>query len=86
MAEKTSAFMTPKTPSTALAAIVGSTPLPRTEVTKRIWAYIKSQPDGGLQDPANKRNIRCDAALKAVTGKDVVTMFELTALVSKHLS
>jgi chromatin remodeling complex protein RSC6 len=69
-------------PSAALAEIVGSDPLPRTEVTKRIWDYIKAR---NLQNPANKRNILCDAPLRAVMGKDEVTMFEMTGLVGKHL-
>jgi chromatin remodeling complex protein RSC6 len=69
-------------PSAALAAIVGSDPLPRTEVTKRLWDYIKAR---NLQNPANKRNILCDAPLRAVMGKDEVTMFEMTGLVGKHL-
>ncbi|MFL6678300.1 MAG: SWIB/MDM2 domain-containing protein [Burkholderiaceae bacterium] len=81
--EKSSAFMKALTPSPALAAIVGSEPLPRTEVTKRLWDYIKAH---NLQNPANKRNILCDAKLKAVMGKDEVTMFEMTGLVGKHLS
>jgi len=80
---KTSAFMKALRPSAALAAIVGSEPLPRTEVTKRLWVYIKAH---NLQNPANKRNILCDASLKAVMGKDEVTMFEMTGLVGKHLS
>ena len=79
---KTTAFMKALKPSTALAVIVGSDPLPRTEVTKRIWDYIKAH---NLQNPANKRNILCDAPLRAVMGKDEVTMFEMTALVGKHL-
>jgi len=81
--EKSSAFMKALKPSPALAAIVGSEPLPRTEVTKRLWDYIKAH---NLQNPANKRNILCDAKLKAVMGKDEVTMFEMTGLVGKHLS
>ena len=70
-------------PSPALAAIVGAEPLPRTAVTKALWDYIKAH---NLQNPANKRNILCDAKLKAVMGKDEVTMFEMTGLVGKHLS
>jgi len=81
--KKTTAFTKALTPSPALAAVVGSDPLPRTEVTKRLWDYIKAR---NLQNPANKRNILCDAALKAVMGKDEVTMFEMTGLLSKHLS
>jgi chromatin remodeling complex protein RSC6 len=80
---KTTAFMKALKPSAALAAIVGSEPLARTEVTKRLWDYIKAH---NLQNPANKRNILCDASLKAVMGKDEVTMFEMTGLVGKHLS
>ena len=69
-------------PSPALAAVVGPDALPRTEVTKQLWAYIKAN---NLQNPANKRNILCDAKLKAIMGKDEVTMFEMTGLVGKHL-
>jgi chromatin remodeling complex protein RSC6 len=82
-AKKESAFNKALTPSPALAAVIGSTPLPRTEVVKKIWDYIKSN---NLQNPANKRNILADAKLKAVFGKDEVTMFEMTGLVGKHLS
>lgn len=78
-----SAFMKPLTPSTALAAVVGATPLPRTEVVKKLWVYIKKHK---LQDSANKRNINADAKLKAVFDKDQVTMFEMASLISKHLS
>ena len=81
-APKTTAFMKALTPSPELAAIVGTQPLPRTEVTKRIWDYIKAR---NLQNPANKRNILCDEKLKAVMGKDEVTMFEMTGLVGRHL-
>lgn len=80
---KTPAFMKALKPSAALAVVVGSEPLPRTEVTKRLWDYIKAHK---LQNPANKRNILCDASLKAVMGKEEVTMFEMTGLVGKHLS
>ena len=77
------AFMKPVTPSSALAEIVGSKPIPRTEVTKKLWAYIKKNK---LQDPKNKRMIKADAALKLVFGgKTTVNMFEMTKLVSKHL-
>lgn len=77
------AFMKPMTPSPALAEIVGSKPIPRTEVTKRLWAYIKKNK---LQDPKNRRMIKADAALKDVFGgKATVNMFEMTKLVSKHL-
>jgi chromatin remodeling complex protein RSC6 len=79
---KTNAFMKELTPSPELAAIVGTQPLPRTEVTKRIWDYIKAR---NLQNPANKRNVLCDEQLKAVMGKDEVTMFEMTKLVGQHL-
>ena len=81
-AAKTSAFMKELTPSPELAAIVGTQPLARTEVTKRLWDYIKAR---NLQNPANKRNVLCDAQLKAVMGKDEVTMFEMTRLVGPHL-
>jgi chromatin remodeling complex protein RSC6 len=78
------AFMKPLTPDSALAAIVGSDPLPRTEITKRLWTYIKKN---GLQDPVNKRNINADEALKRVFGgRSSVTMFEMTKLVSGHMS
>jgi chromatin remodeling complex protein RSC6 len=78
-----SAFMAPLQPDEALAAVVGKDPLPRTEVTKRIWDYIRSN---NLQDPNDKRTIRADAKLKAIfDGKDSVTMFELTKLVNAHL-
>jgi len=77
------AFMKPVTPSPALAEIVGSRPIPRTEVTKRLWAYIKKNK---LQDPKNRRMIKADAALKVVfAGKSTVNMFEMTKLVAKHL-
>ena len=78
-----SAFMAPLQPDEALAAVVGKDPLPRTEVTKRIWDYIRQN---NLQDPKDKRTIRADAKLKAIfDGKDSVTMFELTKLVNAHL-
>lgn len=70
-------------PSAALAAVIGPEALPRTEVTKRLWEYIKAR---SLQNPDNKRNILCDSPLKAVMCKDEVTMFEMTGLVGKHLS
>jgi len=77
------AFMKPVTPSATLQAVVGTKPIPRTEVTKRLWAYIKKH---GLQDKKNKRMINADATLKAVFGgKSSVNMFEMTKLVSKHL-
>ena len=77
------AFMKPVTPSEQLAAVVGSKPIPRTEVTKRLWAYIKKNK---LQDPKNKRQINADATLKPIFGgKGTVNMFAMTKLVSKHL-
>lgn len=76
------AFMKPLTPSPELAAVIGAQPVPRTEVTKKIWDYIKQH---NLQDPANKRNINADAKLRPIFGKDQVTMFELTKLVNAHL-
>ena len=77
------AFMRPVTPDATVAAVVGDKPIPRTEVTKRLWAYIKKN---GLQDKKNKRMINADAALKAVFGgKSTVNMFEMTKLVNKHL-
>ena len=78
------AFMKALTPSPELAAVVGDKPLPRTEVVKKLWVYIKKN---GLQDAKNKRNINADDKLKAVFGgKKTVSMFEMTSLVSKHLS
>jgi upstream activation factor subunit UAF30 len=77
------AFMKPVTPSAELAEVIGSKPVPRTEVTKKLWAYIKKN---GLQDAKNRRMIKADAALKPVFGgKATVNMFEMTKLVSKHL-
>ena len=77
------AFMKPVQPDAVLSAVVGSKPIPRTEVTKKLWAYIKKN---GLQDKKNRRNINADAALKAVFGgKATVSMFEMTKLVSKHV-
>jgi len=85
MAEKkVSAFMKPMNISAELAEVVGKGPMPRSEVVKALWVYIKKN---NLQDPKNKRNINADAALKKVFGgKSVVNMFEMTKLVSKHLS
>ena len=78
------AFMRPVTPDATVAEVVGSKPIPRTEVTKRLWAYIKKN---GLQDAKNKRMIKADAALKAIFGgKATVSMFDMTKLVGKHLS
>lgn len=76
------AFMKPLTPSTALAAVIGASPLPRTEVVKKLWAYIRKN---GLQDSNNRRNINADDKLKPIFGKGTVSMFEMTKLVSKHL-
>ena len=71
------------TPSAALAAVIGDKPLPRTEVTKKIWAYIKSN---GLQDAAKKTMINADAKLKEIFKKAQVSMFEMTKLINSHLS
>lgn len=76
------AFMKALTPSAVLAAVIGAAPLPRTEVTKKIWEYIKKH---DLQDPANRRNINADEKLKPLFGKAQVSMFELTKIVSGHL-
>ena len=101
MANKNSAFMKPLKVSAELAAVVGEGPMPRSEVVKKLWEYIKGdayEDDNGkkgsslrkgasLQDPKNKRNINADENLKKVfDGKSVVNMFEMTKLVSKHLS
>ena len=85
MAKKTgeSKFLAPVTPSAELALIVGDKPLPRTEVTKKLWEYIKKN---GLQDTKDKRNVNADVKLKPIFKKAQVTMFEMTKLVSKHLS
>lgn len=78
------ALLKPLKPSAQLAAIVGSSPLPRGQVVKKLWAYIKQN---NLQNPANKRNIRADDKLRPVFGgKNEVNMFEMTKLVSQHLS
>ena len=76
------AFMKPMTPSSALAAVVGALPLPRTEVTKKVWDYIKKNK---LQDAINRRMINADEKLRALFGKAQASMFELTKYVSKHL-
>ena len=77
------AFMKPMTPSPALSEVIGSKAVPRTEVTKKLWAYIKKNK---LQDQKNKRMIKADDALKTVFGgKSTVNMFEMTKLVNKHL-
>ncbi len=78
------AFMKPMQPSLALAEVVGSKALPRTQVIKKLWEYIKKR---NLQDPNNRRNIRADEVLvKIFNGKKVVSMFEMTKLVNKQLS
>lgn len=78
------AFLRPLTPSASLSAVIGSAAIPRTEVVKKIWAYIKKN---NLQDAKNKRNIKADDKLKPVFGgKSVVSMFEMTKMISKHLS
>jgi chromatin remodeling complex protein RSC6 len=77
------AFMKALKPSAELAAVIGETPVARTEAVKLIWDYIKSH---NLQNPANKRNILADDKLSKVFGKDEVTMFELTGLLGKHLN
>jgi len=77
------AFMKPMNPDAALSEVVGSKAMPRTEITKKLWQYIKRK---GLQDKKNRRMINGDAALKAVfNGKSQVSMFEMTKLVNKHL-
>ncbi|HEY8175929.1 MAG TPA: SWIB/MDM2 domain-containing protein [Gemmatimonadaceae bacterium] len=77
------AFMRPMQPDASLSAVVGSTPIPRTEVTKKLWQYIKRN---GLQDNVNRRMINADDKLRAVFGgKGKVSMFEMTKLVSKHM-
>lgn len=84
MAKANSAFMKPMKLSGDLEAVVGKGPMPRSEVVKGLWAYIKKH---GLQDTKNKRNINADEKLKVVFGgKGQVSMFEMTKLVSKHLS
>ena len=78
------AFMKPLNPDAALAAVVGDKPLPRTEITKKLWQYIKKN---GLQDAKNRRMINADDRLKAIFGgKAEVSMFEMTKLVAKHVS
>lgn len=84
MAKANQAFMKPMSVSSELSAVVGSGPMPRSEVVKKLWEYIKKN---NLQDAKNKRNINADDRLKKVFGgKGVVNMFEMTKLVSKHLS
>lgn len=78
------ALMKPVQPDAVLGAVVGTKPAPRGQITKKLWDYIKKN---GLQDAKNKRNINADETLKAVFGgKKTVTMFEMTKLVSKHIS
>jgi chromatin remodeling complex protein RSC6 len=77
------AFMKPMTPDSTLAAVVGSNPMPRTEVTSKLWGYIKKN---NLQDKTNRRMINADDKLREVFGgKKQVSMFEMTKLVAKHL-
>lgn len=76
------AFMKPLTPSATLAAVIGSGNMPRTQVVKKLWDYIKKNK---LQDAKNRRNINADEKLKALFGKNTVSMFEMTKIVSKHL-
>ena len=77
------AFMKPMTPSSALAAIIGDKPVPRTEVTKKVWEYIKKN---NLQDSAKRTMINADAKLKEIFKKAQVSMFEMTKLINSHLS
>jgi upstream activation factor subunit UAF30 len=78
------AFMKPMKPDAALAAVIGSNAMPRTEITKKLWAYIKRN---GLQDRVNRRNINADDKMKAVfNGRSCVSMFDMTKLVGKHIS
>lgn len=81
--QKNSKFMQPMKLSEELTVVVGKGPMPRTEVTKKLWAYIKSHK---LQDAKNRRNINPDDKLSRVLGKKSVNMFEMTKLVNKHLS
>lgn len=77
------AFMKPMSPSATLASVIGSSSMPRTEVTKKVWAYIKRN---GLQDKKNRRMINADANLRPVfNGKSQVSMFEMTKLVNQHV-
>jgi len=81
-AKTNSAFMKPVQPSPELARIVGSEPLPRSEITKRVWAHIKEHK---LQNPANKREILADEKLQAVFGSQKLDMFQMTKAINKHL-
>lgn len=83
MAKANSAFMKPLNVSSELAAVIGKGPMPRSEVVKKLWDYIRKNK---LQDAQNRRNINADDKLKPVFGKPVVNMFEMTKLVSKHLT
>ncbi len=74
--------MAPLTPSATLAEVVGNKPMPRTEVVKKIWDYIKKN---NLQDAKNRRMINADAKLKPIFGKDQISMFELAKIVNKHV-
>jgi chromatin remodeling complex protein RSC6 len=76
------AFMAPLTPSATLGEVVGNKPMPRTEVVKKIWDYIKKN---NLQDAKNRRMINADAKLKPIFGKDQISMFELAKIVNKHV-
>ncbi|MCX5783897.1 MAG: SWIB/MDM2 domain-containing protein [Elusimicrobia bacterium] len=83
MAKANSKFMAPLQPDAVLSAVVGSSPIPRTEVVKKIWEYIKKK---GLQDPKNKRMINADETLKPLfDGKSQVSMFDMAKYISKHL-
>ena len=84
MAKANAQFMKPWTPGATLAAVIGTTALPRTEVVKKMWSYIKSN---GLQDKTNKRMINTDAKLAPLfEGKKQISMFEMNKYLSKHLS
>ena len=84
MAKANAQFMKPLTPSTTLAAVIGTTALPRTEVVKKMWTYIKAN---GIQDKTNKRMINTDAKLAPLfDGKTQISMFEMNKYLSKHLS
>ena len=76
------AFMAPLTPDATLSEVVGSKPIPRTEIVKKVWEHIKKN---GLQDKNNKRMINADAKLKPLFGKDQISMFELAKVVNKHV-
>ena len=82
MAKANARFMAPLTPSAELAKVVGASPLPRTEVVKKLWEYIKKH---NLQDRANKRMINADDMLKPIFGKAQINMFELASIIGKHL-